>query len=159
MLEAARNIWYPYLHRDIVATAQNCKECRQKGKKVISGHSRFTSLDAVIEPNEEIQLDFVRSLPNENIKIVYILIVVDRFFRFPSAKVVTNTKADTIIRFMKTPIVNHGFHETYGVQAQGFRAKKFMLYCKDDNIKLIFAPVDDHRSVGMVERLIRTLKS
>ena len=38
MLEAVQNIWYPYLHRDIVATAQNCKECRQKGKnlKVIS---------------------------------------------------------------------------------------------------------------------------
>ena len=34
-----------------------------------------------------------------------------------------------------------------------------MLYCKNNNIKLIFAPVDDHRSIGMVERLIRTLKS
>ena len=34
-----------------------------------------------------------------------------------------------------------------------------MLYCKDNNIKLLSAPVDDHRSIGMVERLIRTLKS
>ena len=34
-----------------------------------------------------------------------------------------------------------------------------MLYCKNNNIQLIFAPVDDHRSIGMVERLIRTLKS
>ena len=32
MLEAGKNVWYPYLHTDIVATAQNCKECRQKGK-------------------------------------------------------------------------------------------------------------------------------
>ena len=34
-----------------------------------------------------------------------------------------------------------------------------MVFCKDNNIKLIFAPVDDHQSIGMVERLIRTLKS
>ena len=44
-------------------------------------------------------------------------------------------------------------------QAQGFRAKFFLLYCKNNHIKLIFAPVDDHRSMGMVERLIRTLKT
>ena len=64
MLEAAKNKWYPYLHRDIVATAQNCKECRQKEKtlKVISGKQHFTALDAVVEPNEEIQLDFARPL-------------------------------------------------------------------------------------------------
>ena len=39
MLEAAKHIWYPYLHRDIVTAAQNCKECRAKGKnlRVISG--------------------------------------------------------------------------------------------------------------------------
>ena len=34
-----------------------------------------------------------------------------------------------------------------------------MIYCKSKNIKLIFAPVDDHRSMGMVERLIRILKT
>ena len=44
-------------------------------------------------------------------------------------------------------------------QAQGFRAKNFLVYCKTNHIKLIFAPVDDHRAMGMVERLIRTLKS
>ena len=104
MLEAAKNIWYPYLHRDIIATAQSCKECCQKVKnlKLISGKQHFTALDAVVEPNEEIQMVFAGPLPDENKKEVYILVGVDRFSRFPSAKVVTNTKADTIIRFMQT---------------------------------------------------------
>ena len=31
MLEAAKHVWYPYLHRDIVATAQNCKKLPGKG--------------------------------------------------------------------------------------------------------------------------------
>ena len=34
-----------------------------------------------------------------------------------------------------------------------------MIYCKSKNIKLIFAPVDDYRSMGMLERLIRTLNT
>ena len=102
----------------------------------------------MVEPNEEIQLDFAGPLPDENDNEVYILVGVNRFSRFPFAKGITNNKADTIIRFMQNHIVN---------QVQGFRAKKFLIYCKRNNIKLIFAPVDDHRVMGMVEKLIRTL--
>ena len=57
-------------------------------------------------------------------------------------------------------MLNHGVPRNIRCdQAQGFRAKKFLIYCKTNIIKLIFAPVDDHRAMGMVERLIRTLKS
>ena len=138
MLEAAKHVWYPYLHRNFVATAQNCKKCRHKVKnlKVISGKKHYTILDAVVEPKEEIQLDFAGPLPDENDKEVNILVGVDRFSRFPYAKVVSNNKAETIIRFMQNHIVNHGDPRNITCdQAQGFRAKKFL------------------------ERLIRTLKS
>ena len=105
-------------------------------------------------------MDFAGPLLDENNKNVYILVGVDRFSQFPYAKVVANNKADTIIKFMQTHIVNHGVPRNIRCdQAQGFRAKKFMIYCKSKNIKLIFAPVDDHRSMGMVERLMRTLKT
>ena len=61
---------------------------------------------------------------------------------------------------MQTHLVNQGVPRNIRCdQAQGFRAKKFRIYCKSNNIKLIFAPVDDHCSMGMVERLIRTLKT
>ena len=87
MLEAAKHVWYPYLHRDIVATAQNCKNCRDKGMnlKIISGKKHYTTLDDVVEPYEKIQLDFAGPLPHENNKEVYILVGVDRFSRFPYA--------------------------------------------------------------------------
>ena len=99
-------------------------------------------------------------LADENEKEVYMLVGLDRFSRFPYAKVVTNNRADTIIRFMQNHIVYHGVpHNIRCDQSYGFRAKKFLIYCKTNNIKLIFAPVDDHRAMGMVERLIRTLKS
>ena len=43
-------------------------------------------------------------------------------------------------------------------QAETFRAKKFQLFCNTNNIKLLFAPVDDHGAIGVVERMIQTLK-
>ena len=84
MLEAAKHVWYPYLHRDIVATARTCNNCREKGKnfKVFSGKKHYTTLDSVIEPNEAVQLDFAGPLPDENDKEVFILVGVDRFSRF-----------------------------------------------------------------------------
>ena len=42
--------------------------------------------------------------------------------------------------------------------SQTFRAKKFQPFCNTNNIKLLFAPVDDHRAIGVVERVIQTLK-
>ena len=43
-------------------------------------------------------------------------------------------------------------------QAKTFRAKKFQLFCKTNNLKLLFTPVDDHRAIGVVQRIIQTLK-
>ena len=43
-------------------------------------------------------------------------------------------------------------------QAQTFRAQKSQFFCYSKNIKLLFAPVDDHRAKGVVERIIHILK-
>ena len=43
-------------------------------------------------------------------------------------------------------------------QAQTFRAKNFQLFCHTNNIRLLFAPMDDHRAIGVVESMIQTLK-
>ena len=37
-------------------------------------------------------------------------------------------------------------------------SKKFSIFFNTSNIKLLFAPVDDHRAIGVVERMIQTLK-
>ena len=73
MQEAAKHVCYRYLLWDIVSTAQNFKTCRDKGKnvEVISGKKRFTTLEAVVEPNEEMQLDIAVQLPDKNKQEVY----------------------------------------------------------------------------------------
>ena len=97
-------------HPRQITAAQNCQECRVKGKslQVITGKKHFTGLDAVVEPYEKIQLDFAGPLPDENNKDVYILVGVDSFSRFLSTKVVANNKADRTSKFMQTHMVNHG---------------------------------------------------
>ena len=59
---------------------------------------------------------------------------------------------------MQAHIFNHGVPRNIRC-AQEIRAKKFMLYYKNHNIKIIFAPVDDRRSIGIVEILKRTFKT
>ena len=63
-------------------------------------------------------------------------------------------------KFMQRHISNNGVpHRKRCDQAQTLRAKKFQFFCNTNhNIKLFFAPVDDHRVNGVVERMIQTLK-
>ena len=79
--------------------------------------------------------------------------------KITTARVVSNTTADVALKFMQRYISNNGVPRRLRCdQAQTFRAKKFYLICKSNNIKLLFAPVDDHRSIDVVKRLIQTLK-
>ena len=76
-----------------------------------------------------------------------------------TAEIVTNTTADIAIKFMQRLISNNGVPQRLRCdQAQTLRAKKLQLFCNTNNIKLFFAPVDDHRAIGVVERMIQTLK-
>ena len=43
-------------------------------------------------------------------------------------------------------------------QAQAFNSRQFEIFCNNNNIKLILAPAGDHRTTGMIERLIQTIK-
>ena len=57
MLSLAQNIWWPYIHRDILAKASECKACTEIGKKLkpVIPHSKWSPLPHCIEPNDEIE--------------------------------------------------------------------------------------------------------
>ena len=48
-------------------------------------------MEPVVEPNEEVQLDFAGPLPDELNRDAYILNAIDKWSKFPTAKVVSNT--------------------------------------------------------------------
>ena len=62
-------------------------------------------METVIEPNEEVQLDFAGPLPDELNKDAYILVAIDKWSKFPTAKVVSNTTADIAFKFNIAEII------------------------------------------------------
>ena len=62
-------------------------------------------MEPVVEPNEEVQLVFAGPLPDELNKDAYSLVAIDKWSKFPTAKVVS---ADVAIKFMQRYISNKG---------------------------------------------------
>ena len=160
MIYLAQLIWYPQIHRDIVALAQRSKQCTKTGKnlKPIIPKNKYTELPPLSEPKEEIQMDFAGPLTNHN-KDTYILVTVDRYSRNPHAETYNNCDTDTAINYLKDYIKSHAIPRSVrSDQAQAFKAENFEIVCKVNNIRLILAPTGDHRGTGMVERLIQPIK-
>ena len=66
-------------------------------------------MEPVVEPNDEVQLDFAGLLPDELNKDAYILVAIDKGSKFPTAQFVRNTTADITINFMQRYISNNGY--------------------------------------------------
>ena len=65
-------------------------------------------LEPVVKPKEEVQIDSAGSLQDELHKDAYNLVAIDKWPKFPTAKVVANTKADIAIQFIERYISNNG---------------------------------------------------
>ena len=79
-------------------------------------------METVVEPNKQVQLDFAGPLPDELNRDAYILFAIDKWSKFPTAKVVSSTTADIAIKFMQRYISNDGIPRRLRCdQAQTFR--------------------------------------
>ena len=149
MLALAKLVWYPHIHSEIVAQAQSCKHCTDKGKnlKPLIPKNNLGVLPTLIEPNEEIQMDFAGPIPYKNsTKNHYILVTVDRLPRYPHAETFNNCDTNTVIEYLESYCKLHWIPRSIRCdQAQAFKAKEFDIFCKNEIIKLILAPAGDHR--------------
>ena len=162
MLSLGNLIWFPCINGSLTSKAQACEECTKQGKnlKPLIPKQNQGELPPMIEPNEKLQMDFAGPIPFRNYTDnYYILVLVDRYSRFPTAQVYKNCDASTAIEFLEEYCKFHGIPRSLRCdQAQAFKSRDFNVHCKDNNIKLILAPAGDHRATGMVERLIQTIK-
>ena len=118
--------------------SQNCRHCIEQDKnlKPVLGTKQSFQMQLVVEPNEEAQLDFARPLPDELNRAAYILVAIDKWSKFPTAKVVSNTPADIAIKFMQRYISNNGVPRGIRCdQVQTFRAKKIPNFLSDKQYK------------------------
>ena len=71
MLSLAKLVWWPHIHSDITSKAQGCRHCIDKGKnlKALISKNNLGLLPPLVEPNQEIQMDFAGPIPyKENTK-------------------------------------------------------------------------------------------
>ena len=99
---AAKDIWYPYTHRNIVSIAQNCQECilARENLKTTCTKGELGKILELKEPNKDLHLDFWRPITYLQESKKYVIVAVDRFSRWPSARVCNENRSDKILKFL-----------------------------------------------------------
>ena len=162
MTDMATHAWWPYMHRDIITKTAKCNPCVKIGKnlKSIILANKWAQLKLCKVPNEELQIDFGGLIYNEKNQEIYFLACIDRFSKFPTAEVFDRANADNILKFLQEYVLLHGIpHSIRLDQARCQTGKQTKAFCSQNNIQLIEAPIHDHRAIGLVERLIQTIKN
>ena len=162
MKSLAEYLWWPHIYREIYHHGRTCTQCLKAGKniKVILGTHNISKLPTLTFANEEINLDFAGPVDASWGNNKYILLCIDRYTKFPSAKIVNNTSTRNVISFLNDYCDLHGFPRKIGVDhGSCFLSHDFKNFCDKFNIEIIYCTVGDHRSNGLVERLVYTIKS
>ena len=110
-------------------------------------------------PNEEIQIDFGGPIFNEKNQEVYFLARIDRFSKFPTAKVFDRANANNFLKFLPEYVLLHGIPRSIRLdRALRQTGQQIKAFCNQNNIHLIEASIHEHRAIGLVEKLIQTTK-
>ena len=150
------------MYREIYYHGKNCIQCLKASKnlKVILSTNNNEKLPVLFKPNEELDLDFAGPLDKTWGNSKYLLLCIDRFSKFPSAKGVNNTSVSSLLSFMSDYWHLHGFPKSIRADhVSCFISKDFKNFCEKKNLNLYLCKVGDHRSIGVVERLIYTIKA
>ena len=80
---------------------------------------------------------------------------IDRFSKFPSVEVFDKANGPNVLKFLDDYIQIHGVPRNIRLdQAHFLIGYKVKNFCKQHNINTLTAPANDHRAIGLVERLI-----
>ena len=89
----------------------------------------------------------------------YFITSIDRYSKYPTAEIVNNASGPIKIKFLNKYIYHQGVPRAIRLdQARCFTGKKLETFCTENNITPIYAPANDHRAIGLVERIIQTMK-
>ena len=161
MTELANRLWWPFINRDLINKAKTCRPCTEFGKNLKSmiPKTKWSPMKPCVEPNEEIQIDFGGPIVDGQGREIFFLACIDRFSKFPSLKLYNNANATNVEHFLNKYMSIHGVPRSIRMdQARCQKSNIIRDLCNRNNIKIIFAPANDHRSIGLVERLIQTVK-
>ena len=149
------------MHREILAKASDCVPCTDicKNLKPIIPKSKLHPHKACQEPNEEIQIDFGGPITNEKDKDIYFLACIDRYSKYPTVRIFEKANGTNVVKFLRNYAYTHGIPRPIRLdQATCLVGKQVTNYSNGNNIDILDALVGDHRAIGLVERMIQTIK-
>ena len=77
-----------------------------------------------------------------------------------TADVFDRANADNILKFFQEYVLLHGTPLSIRLdQARCQTGQQIKAFCSQKNIQSIEAPIHDHRAIGLIERLIQTIKN
>ena len=147
--------------RKILAKTSDCVPCTDIGKnlKPIIPKSKWHPHKLCQEPNEEIQIEFGGPILKEKDKEIYFLTCIDRYSKHPTVEIFEKANGTSVVKFLPEYAYNHGIPRTIrSDQATCLVGKPVTSYYNENNIDILDAPVGDHRAIGLVERMIQTMK-
>ena len=161
MVCMAQLCWWPYMNKDLSLRAIECKPCAAIGKnsksKVPAKQSQAQK--PCIVPNQEIQIDFAGPENKEKDHEIYISTCIDRFSQYQLTEIFDNANSSNVIKFLDNYIRIHGVPRSLRIdQAHCHIENQVKNFCTKNIFSLIPAPANDHRAIGLVERLISTIK-
>ena len=131
-----------------------------KNLKPVIPAKQFNHHTPCVEPNQEIQIDFGGPIFYEKGNEVYFLAAIDPFSKYPTACIYDKANELNFIKFLDMYIENHGIPRSIRLdQVKCLVGNQVKTFCNKKNIDIIEAPVNDHRAIGLVERLNQTIKN
>ena len=95
----AQHYWWPYMNRDFLFRAIECKPCTTIGKnlKSVIRTKQYNSHKFCNVPNQETRINFAGPIGNEIEREIYILTFINRFSEYTSEEVFDNANASNIM--------------------------------------------------------------
>ena len=86
MICMTTHCWWPYMNRESLVKATECKPCTSMSKNCISliPAKHFRPHISCVEPNQEIQIDFGGPIFDKKGSEVYFLAAIDLFSKYPT---------------------------------------------------------------------------
>ena len=154
------NYWFPRMRNYVEQYIACCIPClynkRNSGKK--EGFLR--PIPKGVEPLNIFHVDHLGPFPKSKKGNCYLIVGIDAFTKFTFLRAVKNTKTKYVIEYFRDIFATYGTPKALiSDQGSSFTSKKFISFCKQNNIRNIFNAVATPRANGQVERLNRTVLS
>eukprot|EP00795_Rhopilema_esculentum_P003255 gene3255-biopygen1481 len=95
-------VWFPKIDDLVKATSDSCLACQATGKENRPEPLQLSELPT--KPWEKLHIDYYGPLPTGD----YLVVIIDRYSRFPEVEVVSSTKASTLIPKLDRIFAVHG---------------------------------------------------